>query len=434
MRITLRSRHPLPVHAALASLLVCLASASCKSQNGANEPSPDSGPVADMPDSGTSPQGASVTFRVTVPADTPADSDVFIAGDFQGWNPGDPRHQLSREADQRYAITLSFEPGTSIEFKFTRGSWELVEKGPKGEEIANRALTITESGTQELTVASWASGTPAPSTITGNVTTITVPGFLDERRVWVYLPPGYDKAAKTRYPVLYMLDGQNLFDQATSFAGEWQIDETCEALIPAGEIRPIIVVGIDNGGQSRIGEYTPWPDAKRAIGGSGDAHLQEIVAELIPYINQNYRTLTDRNSTALAGSSLGGLISLYAAYEHDEVFGRIAALSPSLWWDNNHLAMHIDAQERPASRIYTDMGTLESGQTQDEDRNGVDDSIDDLRALRSILVEQGFAEGVDLTVVEADKHRHNEAYWAMRFPEALRFLFPPTQPIRRHQP
>jgi predicted alpha/beta superfamily hydrolase len=375
------------------------------------------------------PNLAQVTFLVTVPGNTPAGSKVHIAGDFQDWDPGSASHELTRQDDGRYAITLELARGTNLAFKFTRGSWETVEKGADGEEIANRTLAVEASGTQEFTVVRWADGTPPPSTITGDVETTTMPGFLGGRRIWVYLPPGYATDTTARYPVLYMFDGQNVFDAATSFAGEWQVDEALETLIPDEDVRPIIVVAVDNGGAQRIPEYTPWPDAELG-GGQGGAHLQAIVGTLIPYIDQTYRTLAAPDGRALAGSSLGGLMSLYAAYEHDQVFGQIAALSPSLWWDDQHMLRHAQAAgARPAVRVYMDMGTLEEGNTVDEDQNGIDDSIDQLRAMQAELVEQGFVLDTDLKVVEAADARHSETYWAMRFPGVVRFLFPP-EPVQ----
>jgi predicted alpha/beta superfamily hydrolase len=283
-------------------------------------------------------------------------------------------------------------------------------------------------------VARWADGTPPPSTITGNIETTVMPGFLGGRRIWVYLPPDYGTNTEARYPVLYMFDGQNVFDDATSFAGEWKVDEALEMLIPDGDVRPIIVVAVDNGGAKRIEEYTPWTDPERG-GGQGGAHLQAIIDTLIPYIDQTYRTLATRENRALAGSSLGGLMSLYAAYEHDDVFGQVAALSPSLWWDDEHMRRHADAAgAKPAVRVYMDMGTLEEGNLVDEDpQNDIDDNIDQLRAMRDELVGQGFVLDTDLKVVEAQDARHSETYWAMRFPDVVKLLFPPqtARAIRR---
>ncbi len=367
---------------------------------------------------------ALVTFHVNVPATTPPGDPVFIVGDFQGWNPGDPAYQLADQGSLVYEITLELTIGTTIQFKFTRGDWSKVEKGPNGEEIGNRSHAVTGVETLELTVASWAD-LPANSTITGDVTTHTVPGFLDGRRVWVYLPPDYNAKTEQRYPVLYMFDGQNVFDQATSFAGEWEVDETCESLIPAGMMEPIIVVAVDNGGLRRIYEYTPWYDPGFGDGGGGEAHLQEFINVLMPWVNASYRTLTGPQATGLAGSSLGGLMPLYAVYAHSDVFGHIGALSPSIWWSGHELLEYAAGQPKPPAKVYMDMGTIESGSMQDENNNGVDDSIDDLRAMRDLMVGQGFVLDEDLMVVEDEGGVHNESYWAQRFPVTLQFLFPP---------
>lgn len=404
------------------STLLCLAlaGAGCGDNFGTPPAPPDAQVEPPAPDAATR---ADVTFLVAVPADTPAGSKIHIAGDFQGWDPGSAAHELTRQDDGRYAITLSFDIGASIAFKFTRGSWDFVEKGPNGEEIANRTLTADASGTQELTVARWADGTPPPSTITGDVETITVPGFLDGRRVWVYLPPDYDEDTTVRYPVLYMFDGQNVFDDATAYAGEWQVDETLESGIASGDLRPIIVVAVDNSA-ARIAEYTPWPDDEYG-GGEADAHLTAFTDVLVPYIDEAYRTEAEPASRAIAGSSLGGLMSLYAAYEHDDVFGLVAALSPSLWWDGQHMRMHAQAASKPAVKIYMDMGTREGSSVVDVDpQNGVDDDVDYLGNLEMVMTAQGFSD-TDLEVVVAEGHMHSETYWAMRFPAALAFLFPP---------
>ena len=380
-----------------------------------------------LPAAFAAPQAvAPVTFRVTAPATTPALDPVHITGDFQGWNPGSVAHRLTSLGGRLYEITLDLTVGATVQYKFTRGDWGKVEKGPSGEELPNRSHAVTGPATLNLTVANWAD-LPAGSTITGDVTTHTVPGFLSGRRVWVYLPPGYHVETSRRYPVLYMFDGQNVFDAATSFAGEWQVDESCETLIATGQMAPVIVVAVDNGGGARLNEYTPWYDPNYGAGGGADAHLQALADVLKPWVDATYRTQHGPAQTGLAGSSLGGLMSLYAAYARPDVFGRIAGLSPSIWWSGNELLDYVAPRPKPAAAmIYTDMGTLESGSMQDGDGNGIDDSIDDLRALRDLLIGQGFVPNDDLLVVEQAGGRHNESYWASRFPGALRFLFPPV--------
>lgn len=360
--------------------------------------------------------GATVTFRVTVPAWTPEDATVYIAGNFQGWNPGSPAHALTELPDGRWEITLSLPDSVQIQYKFTRGSWGTVEKGPNGEEIANRTHTPLGVQTLNLVVANWADPQP---TIVGHVESFTYAPFLAGRRCWVYLPPGYFESTKS-YPVLYMHDGQNLFDQNTSFAGEWKVDETCEMLIGNGEIEPIIVVGIENNA-ARCTEYTPWPAipaGNPCAGGGANTYLQAIRDVLIPEVNNRYRTRTGPANTYMAGSSLGGLVTVYAGYAYGNVWGRIAGVSPSYWWANQAMLNYAAANPPPATltHFYQDMGTSESG-------------ISNLRAMRDIAIGQGFVLGDDLLSIEASGHSHNEFYWALRLPDTLRFLInAPTPP------
>ena len=248
-------------------------------------------------------------------------------------------------------------------------------------------------------------------TITGHVETFQYAPFLSGRKIWVYLPPGYS-ATTRRYSVLYMHDGQNLFDASTSFAGvEWQVDEACESLITSGEIEPIIVVGIENGGGSRINEYTPWPDPSYG-GGGGNAYLTAIRDVLKPEIDRRYRTMVGESHTFMAGSSLGGLISAYAGYHYAGTFKRVACVSPSYCWDSRHMISDAQANGRPAVvRWYQDIGTAEGAS-----------AVQDTRDMRDVLIGQGFQLGVDLSSVEASGHAHNETSWAQRTPGMLRFL------------
>lgn len=265
-------------------------------------------------------------------------------------------------------------------------------------------------------------GAAAPS-CPQQLETISLPEFLDGRRVWVCLPAGYHDQTRLRYPVLYMLDGQNLFDAAASFAGEWRVDETLADLTAQGRVAPLIVVGVDNGGPQRLAEYTPWPDARHG-GGAGREHLQQIITVLMPAINARYRTLTGPQHTGLAGSSLGGLMALYAAFAHPDVFGRVGAFSPSLWWAGEMMTSLAARQPKPPVRLYLDMGTRENRLLQDGDGNGRDDAVDRLERLRAVLLRLGFVPGEDLLTVVAEGAIHNEAAWAARFPGAARFLFP----------
>lgn len=254
-------------------------------------------------------------------------------------------------------------------------------------------------------------------TVTGDVSTLSLPGFLGGRRVWVYLPPGYS-GSQARYPVLYLLDGQNLFDAATSFAGEWRVDETCERLIRSGELEPVIVVGVDNAGAGRIAEYTPWPDQEHGGGGAGP-YLAALKTALKPEIDARYRTKSGAADTFIGGSSLGGLLAAYAGYSDPGTWGGVLAMSPSYWWAGEKYASWAAAQGKPALRVfYQDMGTAEAGADP-----GVQDYIGQLRRAGAVAMGQGFVAGRDFLSVEAAGDAHNEAAWARRLPGALEFLF-----------
>jgi len=238
----------------------------------------------------------------------------------------------------------------------------------------------------------------------------------EDRRVWVYLPPMYEREPERRFPVLYMHDGQNVFDGATAFlAGkEWEADESAERLIEEGRIEPLIIVAVDNGGAERTNEYTPTQD-RRGEGGQVERYARMLVDELKPWIDKRYRTRPGRESTGIAGSSLGGLASLWIGLTHPDVFGRIAAVSTSAGRDGGQIIRFVEAlPEKPATRIWTDIGT--------EERYG---AVKYARLLRDALVKKGWKEGVDLAYVEAEGASHNETAWARRMPAILEFLFPP---------
>ncbi len=366
-------------------------------------------------------QAAPVTFVVTVPH-----GPVFLAGDFQGWQPGESAWQLAPQADGTFSLTRDFAPGRGLRFKFTGGSWLTVEKDAAGGEIANRLHVVAGADTLRLTVASWADGKPAarPRTIVGQVETWSLPGFLAGRRVWVYLPPGYAADTGRRYPVLYMFDGQNVFNEATSFAGEWRVDETLEQAIAGGSVRPLIVVAVDNGGGGRLREYTPWAVSAHAGSGGGRDHLREWVTTLVPYVNRRYRTLPGAAHTGLAGSSLGGLMSLYGGFARPDVFGKVAAFSPSLTIGGAALLAYCADQPACPQLIYADMGGREEGNRVDRNQDGIDDHVAALRGLGRLLVGRGYIGGWDLLLVEVPDARHNEEAWARRFPAAVEFLFP----------
>jgi len=245
----------------------------------------------------------------------------------------------------------------------------------------------------------------------------------NRRDVWVYLPPGYRRLPRRRYPVLYMHDGQNVFDAATAFAGvEWGVDETAERLIRKHAIEPLIIVAVANMGEDRIHEYAPTAGvidakAKRTKRSRGLARVygQFLVEELKPYIDKKYRTRREAESTGLGGSSLGGLVTLAMGILFPQVFTRLIVMSPSIWWDDFAVYRLVDTiEQKPPLKIWLDTGTAELGWEQ-------------ARELADRLIEKGWRPDVDLSYLEVEGADHSEAAWRARVDPALRFLFPPAQ-------
>ncbi len=270
------------------------------------------------------------------------------------------------------------------------------------------------------------------------------PGFQSAflsgpRDVIVYVPPHYEREPDRRYPVLYLHDGQNLFDGARSgdegngpmLAGspptgqtafvpdqDWRVEETAKELIAARLIEPLIIVGVYNTGKRRIDEYTPTRDRRQRVGGDAGLYGRMLTEELKPFIDRTYRTLPDPANTGLGGSSLGGLVTLYLGLLHPDIFGKLAVLSPSVWWDNRVILKLVRLTDpKPRLSIWLDIGTGEGGK-----------HLQNARALRDELVRAGWVMGDDLVYAEIPEAGHSEAAWADRVGPFLQFLFPAHEP------
>ncbi len=273
-----------------------------------------------------------------------------------------------------------------------------------------------EAAAEEATAA--APATPPIHTLTGNIHYHhQFPSQLlgRSRDLIIYLPPSYETAVDMRYPVLYLHDGQNLFDSATAFGGaEWEVDETAQKLILDGQIEPLIIVGIYNAGEHRIEEYTPTHDPRQKKGGQADLYGRFIVEELKPLIDQRYRTLPGPEYTGLGGSSLGGLATLYLGLKHPRIFSKLVVMSPSVWWDYGVILRLVDAlKAKPTTRIWLDVGTKEGKYTPGH-----------VRLLCDKLVAQGWRLNADLRFLLVKGGQHNEKDWGKRIEPALKFLFP----------
>jgi predicted alpha/beta superfamily hydrolase len=236
----------------------------------------------------------------------------------------------------------------------------------------------------------------------------------NQRDLIVYVPPGYDEQPHRRFPVLYLHDGQNLFDRATAFGGQdWNVHGAADYLIQGGAIEPLIIVGIYNTGKSRIYEYTPTKVPKLG-GGRADRYAKFLMQEVMPFVQQQYRALPEPSQTGIGGSSLGGLVSLYIGLKHPQVFGKIAALSPSVWWNQRvilRLAAAADPQPRPS--IWLDIGTREGPKI-----------VPDVEQFRDLLLKKGWREDQDLHYERVEGAEHNEAAWSQRVGPFLQFLYP----------
>lgn len=253
------------------------------------------------------------------------------------------------------------------------------------------------------------------------------PQLSNTRDILVWLPPGYHENEK-RFPVIYMHDGQNLFDEKTSYVGEWEVDETMIELSKEG--LEAIVVGIPNSGERRFFEYNPYEsmleDDHR---GQGQEYLRFIIDTLKPRIDRDFHTLPESAATGIAGSSMGGLISLYALLAYPEVFGFCGCLSTAFWFGNFGLHQTIRTRSRGIGKIYLDVGGREGetfGDLPEPWRSIVRDPdeayVQGVRSLRDLLLDQGYEAGRSLMYVEEPEGIHRESAWARRLPEALRFL------------
>lgn len=340
---------------------------------------------------------------------TPLNGVVYVAGDFNNWDAAG--QALTQQANGTYTTVVNATPGSTIAYKYTRGTWPQVETQADGSFLANRSITVSAGQTVHDTVLNWEDFNGTHSAV-GNTHILDLdfpmPSLNTNRRVWIYLPQDY-YTSNQAYPVLYMHDGQNLFDALYSFAGEWEVDESMENLQNAGGI-PLIVVGIDNGGVNRTNEYSAWTHPQYG-GGDGDLYLDFLVNTLKPAIDQQFRTRPGRETTGIMGSSMGGLISHYAALERPDVFGKAGLFSSSLWFSDSVYTHTSSKGHNLPMRMYMIAGDLEGG-----------NMVGDMRAMEDTLLQAGFSPS-ELFVTSHPDGQHSEWYWARELSAAVTWLF-----------
>ena len=345
-----------------------------------------------------------LTIRINSLPAKPETDVVYVAGSFNNWNPKDDLCKFKKESDGNFSISFPNVPANDYEYKFTRGSWETVETTSDGRNIANRVLKLMSDTVLNVDISGWSEGKPRviPHSMNSNVqildTAFHIPQLNRDRRVWIYLPTNYF-TSKASYPVLYMHDGQNLFDNATSYAGEWGVDEALDSAK-----KQCIVVGIDNGGPVRMNEYNPY-DQDKFGAGQGALYVEFLAKTLKPFIDKHYRTKKDAANTIIAGSSMGGLISMYAVMKYPKVFGKAGVFSPA-FWTAPELKTDLEKMVKPSThknvRIYFYAGEQEGSQM-------VVETLYYFEAMRK-------KAGSKMKVKINAEGRHNEPTWRHEFP------------------
>lgn len=354
--------------------------------------------------------------RLTIELTTPEkwDIPVFICGNFNNWAAADENYRMVRIAEGKYEFT--FPEGMvlpeTVEYKFLRGSWENEELDAYGNTRNNRRIHA-HAGRITAHVPRWRSeGLAYNPELLPKIHIIDeafeIPQLIKTRRIAALLPHNYFETDR-RYPVLYLQDGQNLFDDFAPF-GNWAVDKKLALMSEKGQ-GDIIVISIDHAEHERIAEFTP--SIRTRLGqGEGKKYVRFLADTLKPFVDKSFRTLTDRDHTGIGGSSMGGLISIYAGLMYPEVYSRLMIFSPSLW-----VAPNIHAQAQNFSEPYDSKIYLYGGQSEGA---GV---VPAILKFKQALQKYGFSDHVEFQVSIDPKGQHNEARWGEEFPKAVEWLF-----------
>ncbi len=354
---------------------------------------------------------AAMTLHIAaVPQLTPLWDTLYAAGNFNNWEENDPDFMFIPDGSG-WSVTISGSENMALEFKITRGSWSSVEGDALGNYIGNRTAVLSNNTTLSISVAGW-EDLSGNSTITNNVrildSNFLIPQLNRQRKIWLRLPEGYQENGDG-YPVVYVMDGQNTMDLATSFSGEWEIDEALESF-ESEACRNAIVVAIDNGGSLRIDEYSPWVNSQYNEGGEGDAFATFLAETLKPAIDEHFNTLPAAEQTTIVGSSLGALMATYAMCKYPNAFGNGGMFSPAYWFNTEIFGYAINHPLPASARVYFVSGTNESN-----------DMVNDMQDMQNTLINVDSANPETLLLTHTDG-AHSEWYWRREFPAAYAWL------------
>ena len=338
---------------------------------------------------------------------------IYIAGNFNNWNTQDPNCILEQigENTYRYEFKLDFTFPDTLLYKFTKGDWSAVEIG-ENEEITSNRSTNLKSGIQNEFVSKWRKNwLPYKPNFLPQVVLLSdefeIPQLNTTRKVWALLPHDYDNTDE-RYPVMYLQDAQNLFHENSLF-GNWEIDKKL-AVMAEYQIGKIIIIAIEHADDDRIKEYSV---GKTILGnGQGKKYIRFLTETLKPYVDENFRTKTDRKNTGIGGSSMGGLISIFSGLRNPEVFGKLMIFSPSLWVVPQ-LKIDVDIENTDDTKIYLYAGGEES-----------DNMLEHVKKFKERLIVSEFVKNkmkINLSINKLGEH--NETYWSDEFPKAIEWLF-----------
>ncbi len=357
---------------------------------------------------------AQFTVRLVVnEVSTRKNDDIYVSGNFNGWNPKDENYKLKAFGGTRKSVVLKDLAAGVYAFKFTRGGFDKVETTGDGRDISDRVLDVSADMSEDITIAGWKDDYPdKPKRYTASPqvkiidTAFQMPELNRKRRIWIYLPKGYNTVGKT-YPVLYLNDGQNLFNEQTAAFGEWGVDECLDSLQKITG-KECIVVGIDNGADKRMTEYNPYNHLQFGKG-EGEAYTNFLAKTLKPYIDGKYRTMKSAENTYIGGSSMGADISLYAALQYPNTFGGAILFSPAFWVTPELYAKAETFTTTTMPKFYFYAGSKESATM-----------VTDMQKMAGILEK---LPKVEIRKVLNPLGQHNETYWRSEFPDAYRWLF-----------